>query len=90
MKTIYKYELEITDEQKVVIHGYKSILKVAEQNGSLMLWCIVDPTMSFGKTINVDIVGTGHPINDERKCAKGGYFDTVVMTNGLVWHVFIN
>ena len=60
-------------------------LAVAEQNGTLCIWVQFDRTRErsgeFG--ICVDILGTGIASN-----AAGEYLGTVVMSYGLVWHVY--
>lgn len=86
MRTIYKYELKIKDEQKVEISGMREFLKIAEQNGNLCLWCLVETNDKEVYTAEVVIVGTGHKI-DSHLFNKSTYFDSVVMSNGLVWHV---
>ena len=90
MKTIYKYELKITDEQYVEIEGFNGFLKVAEQNGILYLWCIVNKDDKSIYTAEINIQGTGNPIKYNTKIHTGSYFDSVLMSNGLVWHVFTN
>lgn len=94
MKTIYKYQLQIKDVQLLELPTNYRILSVKEQNGDLYLWAIVD-TDAEGKTsIQIEIFGTGNPIDapdrflfDEDDYV---YLNTVVMSNGLVWHVFKN
>lgn len=90
MKTIFKYELEITANQKIDIDGYIKILKVAEQNGKLFMWYMVDPNLRPISTIEINIKGTGHELPDDTHHLLGNYFDTVLMSKGLVWHVFLN
>ena len=89
---IYKYPLEITDRQIILIGTLDpEPLSVAEQDGQLMLWVkLVEPindeiyNKGFIHAIEIDIVGTGN------ECSIGGkeFIGTVVMSNGLVWHVF--
>jgi len=88
MLKIFKYELEITDFQKVEISGFRKTLKVAEQNGNLCLWCLVQTLDKEIFIMDVYINGTGHEIKHEY-FNREKYFDSVVMKNGLVWHVFI-
>jgi len=90
MKTIYKYQLKITDTQYVEIEGFNGFLKVAEQNGGLCLWCIVNKEDKSIYTAEINIVGTGNPIPHKTKIHEGGYFDSVLMSSGLVWHIFAN
>ena len=90
MKTIYKYQLKITDTQYLEITGFNGFLKVAEQNGNLYLWCIVNKEDNSIYTAEINIVGTGSQIIHNTKIYQGSYFDSVLTSNGLVWHVFIN
>ena len=90
MKIIYKYDLQITDKQSVEITGFESFLKVAEQNGKLCLWCIVNPDIKHVYKAEISIVGTGLPISYKPNVMKSNHLDSVVMSDGLVWHVFTN
>ena len=82
---IYKYELSITDgPQTIHLSGHSEPLKVAEQNGKLLMWvqtctdCELEPWV-------FRVSGTGHEIDNELDLV---HIDTVLMSNGLVWHVF--
>jgi hypothetical protein len=86
MSVIYKYPLEITDRQSIAVQGFESILKVAEQHHNLYMWCIVNPTAGRTTQLSVEIVGTGNPMTDIQ---SKDHFDSVLMSNGLVWHIFI-
>lgn len=93
MRTIHKYELKIQDKQFVEITGFVDYLKVAEQNGKLCLWVLVNTDETYTYTSNVYIVGTGNRISKDEESStmihKGTHFDSVLMSNGLVWHLFI-
>lgn len=86
MQTIYKYELKITDDQTIELTSDYQILKVAEQNGTLYLWAIIDPH-GFKYPVKIRIFGTGDTflrLEDEFLSHLG----SVLMSNGFVWHVF--
>jgi len=83
MQVIYKYPLDITGTQEFTLPEDHTILKVAEQNGSLFLWAQVD-TYSENMTGQIVIVGTGHELD----MYGYHYLDSVLMDSGLVWHVF--
>lgn len=86
MKTIYKYSLELTDAQIVNLPEDAEVLSVREQNHVLCLWALVD-TKAKSVPTKIRIFGTGHPFDlDEYKCV---FIDTVLASNGLVWHVFL-
>ena len=89
---ILKYELEIKDRQTIPIgNGQARPLSAAEQNGKLMLWCMVKEDFfpaDYKCSVVVDIVGTGHFHDDKCQIYKSDFVGTVVMRNGFVWHVF--
>jgi len=83
MNVIYKYELDITRKQSIEVPIGCEILKVAEQNGGLFVWARVDTESEINKLPFV-IYGTGHEID----MYGFTHIDSVLMANGLVWHVF--
>ncbi len=84
MKVIYKFPLDITDSQKVMLPSDFEILKIGFQGLTLMLWALVDPQCRVTwRTIT--IVGTGHEFDPGHK----SYIDTVFMGD-FVWHVFVD
>jgi hypothetical protein len=89
MKTIYKYEIEMKDHSQINIKGFRGFLKVGEQDESLFLWCLVETSDDINHTIDVYIQGTGTRINNS-SFSKSNYFDSVIMSNGLVWHIALN
>lgn len=90
MKTIYKYKLEVTDEQVIQLHSDYKILSVKEQYSELVLWAVVD-TEKPKTNVTISIVGTGHEIKERDELfSYWEYIDTVMSYNGLVWHVFDN
>jgi len=85
-KTIWKYPLEIEDEQEITMPEGASILSVADQGGRLCMWVLVNPNARGRKHI-IRIYGTGHPCPNNIEFLE--HLGTVVMSSGnLVWHVF--
>jgi hypothetical protein len=84
MKTIYKYELTITNEQVIKIPVDAEILSVQVQHEKPCLWALVD-TDNLDKNIKIHMFGTGHPLpNMELK-----YLGTFQMRHGhLIFHCF--
>lgn len=83
MSEVWKFTLEITDEQEVVMPEGAELLHVADQYGKLALWARVIPTGQRDVARSFLIRGTGHPIWTQP------YVGTVVTAGGsLVWHVF--
>lgn len=83
MKTIWKYPLEITDEQVVAMPNDAEILTVQMQGSELCLWAVVEDT-NPKEPRTICIIGTGNPMPDERFLI---YIGTAQM-GPLVWHVF--
>jgi hypothetical protein len=87
IKTIYKYELQITDEQGINMPIGAEILTAQMQGENLQLWALVDPDRDIKKRF-FEVIGTGHDVtcfsNTERK-----YISTVQLSGGkLIFHVF--
>jgi len=84
---IFKYELKITDSQKIDMPIGARLLSAKEQDGKLMVWALVDLRCA-NKPKEIMIVGTGHPIEFAVGEYSLNFVDTVVMSNGFVWHIF--
>lgn len=87
MKKIYKYNLEVTDEQDITIPMGARILSVAEQRTNIVLYALVDPeappTLS-----HISIRGTGH---DSDNLEDKRFLGTVNLCSGsLMFHVFLS
>jgi len=85
-KRIFKYKLNIIDSQYIPMPQGSQILSVKEQNGTLNIWAIVDINNDNIKNRWFYIFGTGNEFDISLDDAK--FIGTVVMSNGLVWHVF--
>ena len=86
-KTIWKFELETTDNQTIEMPIGSKILTVQTQNGKVCLWALVDPTVIKVKVF-IDIFGTGHEIHYGENIIRN-YLGTYQLQNGdLVFHVF--
>lgn len=86
MKQIWKYQLEIVDNQIILMPENAEILSVANQRETLCLWALVDPE-ALKKERHIRIIGTGNNIH--HSFYKEKFIGTVLMENGfLVWHVF--
>lgn len=84
MRTIYKYELKITDKQEIDIPDKFRILSVQLQNDIICVWAIVHTEREQLPTL-FHIVGTGHPLS-HHWTAKD-HIGTV-QQGPYVWHVF--
>lgn len=93
---IWKYELRIEDHQQISCGSHDvRPLSVGEQGGKLVMWArvfensdlldlITGLPANYENCIEVDIVGTGRPYDGDMR----DFIGTVVMSYGLVWHVF--
>lgn len=84
MKTIYKYPLEITDEQYVTVPDGAQFLSAQMQGSQLCIWALVD-TDNFDCRPRVKIFGTGHHVEVD----DGWKFVGTVQDRIFVWHIFI-
>ena len=84
-KVIWKYELDITDKQTIMMPPGAQILSVANQRGKLCLWALVEPAWSDLEARTIEIIGTGNPIDLSGLWHE--HIGTVVM-EPFVWHVF--
>ncbi len=88
MKTIYKYQLELTDKQ--IIKTYKNVewLTVQLQHNTVCLWGVVD-TDTCPQDAIIYIVGTGNPMPKFDKYSPIVLeYIGAVQQNSLVWHIF--
>ena len=82
MQTIWKLVLDNSDTQVMPVGS--TLLSVHEQNESICLWVLVDPTKPTEER-RFAVYGTGQPIPQK----KQGFIGTVHMMQGkLVLHVF--
>lgn len=86
MKTIYKYPLQITDIQDVLLPAGAQLLTVQTQDDCAQLWALVDPSVDKTEKIQLSMYGTGHPIFTSE---PGRHLSTIQLQSGrLVFHVF--
>lgn len=86
MKTIWKFILETTDTQRILIPSGSSILTVQSQNGEPRLWAEVNHDSPLENVI-IETFRTGHPMDE----SKRDYIGTYQMNGGaLVFHVYVN
>lgn len=96
MRTIWKFDLEITDQQTVELPKGAELLSVGEQDTTgrtLQLWALVEPEPDWEtdhtkrEQRTFIIHGTGHPALPG--VSKANHVATVISAGGaLVWHVF--
>jgi thioredoxin reductase len=84
MTTIYKYQLEIVDEQTLELPYDSTFIHVGlDPNGLPCIWATVDTEQQGRSVKTIFIVGTGRPIPD------AAFFYLNSFNQGqFVWHVF--
>ena len=86
MKTIWKFELETINEQKITIPTGAELLSVQTQYGAPCLWALVD-TESINESRYFEILGTGHMMDNIKYNRK--YIGTYQLHQGsFVGHLF--
>lgn len=83
-KTIWKYELGISQEQQIYLPIGATMLSIQLQEGILCLWALVDPYVK-DELVTIEMYGTGHPVNRD---VIHKYISTIQLENGLVLHCF--
>ncbi len=85
-RTIWKFTLQLKEEQTIRIPSIHEILSVQVQGDTICLWAIVYPDE---KPVDkrITICGTGHDCPFPTRAAAWCYIGTV-QTGHYVWHVF--
>jgi hypothetical protein len=84
MKRIFKYPLEVTDEQRIT-GKFVKILCVKTQNEVPCIWAEVDESLPQTAYVNVFMHGTGHTVN-----STANYLGTAFLKDGeFVYHVYV-
>jgi len=88
MRTIWKFPLAVADFQTVDMPIGAEVLAVQPQREQVCLWAKVDPSRDKERR-GFWIIGTGHPIEDDRERNIGRHVGTFQLHGGaLVFHVF--
>ena len=90
---IYKYKLKQDPEivQGLSIPAGARFLHAGEQYGELFVWCLLPNPDAMTYTRKAYVLGTGIQ-NDHIQLGDIDnlrFLNTVQMSNGLVWHVFV-
>jgi hypothetical protein len=81
---IYKWALEVVDQQTLALPAGAQILCVQVQYERPCIWALVDPSAGLEPRALL-MYGTGHPVSDQ----AGRYIGTYQLDRGgLVFHVF--
>ena len=88
-KTVYKYAIHLpnldeNDTLSINMPRGAKALHVAEQDGQLCLWALVDPAQKVTVPVRLAVHGTGHLFDH-----SGAFLGTGLLKGGrLVLHVF--
>ena len=82
---IWKFPLEATDMQEITVPDGADLLSVANQNGTICLWVMVDPSAEPRRRY-IEIIGTGNSFSIDMGVDR--VFIGTVIVNPFVWHVF--
>lgn len=84
MRTIWKFTLEVTDQQTLLMPAGAQILSVQVQHGAPQLWAAVDSDSPL-ESRSFEIFGTGHWLPPR----LGAFVGAFQISGGtLVFHVF--
>ena len=84
-QTIWKFDIDVDDEQQIKMPQLAELLSVQPQKGSVCIWALVNPDNPIVDR-NIIMSGTGHDLSDR---LLGKFLGTFQITNGdLVFHVF--
>ena len=86
---IFRYPLEVTDEQTIQVPYNSRILSVDHKAGQLNLWAEIPEEglkLKDGQEWKILIRGTGQPF----KRKSSDKFIGTVVTGHMVWHVYLD
>lgn len=87
MRSIYKFAVNPWGEyQNIALPVGSKMLSVIEQNGHMILYCLVDPTEKRVEIREYLVVGTGWNMRDG--ASKHLKFIGTVKIDPYVWHFF--
>ena len=87
MKTIYKYRLELVDEQTISLPQHSVVLSAITQSDMIVVYVLADTAITETQDTKFRIVGTGHNFDDH---AEWKHLATVTTSHDrFVWHVFV-
>ena len=88
MKKIFKYQLDIVDEQYIDLPVGSEAISVVNQHDVVMLYVKVDDEAEATSKVKFLIKGTGHDLDFKEEEYR--FLGTVVTLGGMyVWHVFV-
>lgn len=90
VSTIWKYPLETTVLQKIIMPCRSRFISVIEQNDQPVMYFMVDEKQAAFEKKWVYIFGTGHPLVPEAIDGTAKHRGTISTHEGkLIWHIFM-
>ena len=87
VKSIFKFNLETTDSQTVLMPKGAEILTIQNQHEDAELWALVDSNAPLEERI-IEIFGTGHPVHCDMGVERK-YIATYQLSGGnYIFHAF--
>ena len=87
MKTIHKYNIDNIRPEFVLLEKNAKVISVREQGDeNLMVWIFHDTDAPKDTEFRFHIYGTGWDMPEDISISN--FIDTVIMSDGFVWHVF--
>jgi len=86
MNEIWKYKLEVVDNQTIELPINSGILSLQIQHGEPCIWVAVDLDETESKEVEFITIGTGNAFDIKNKHFLGTY---QLHKGALVFHVFI-
>ena len=89
IESVWKYPLDITDEQSIVLPYGARFLSVMEQNNLPTIYACVNPLAGIKEVWHISMRGTGHDIG--REMLETSEFLGTIGTHGgeLMWHLWL-
>ena len=83
----WKFKLPGPGEHDIEMPKHSIVMKVAEQGGELFVWAWVFVDEKEKSSTRFRVLATGEEVHHYLD-RQMDYLDTVVMKNGLVWHIW--
>jgi hypothetical protein len=89
VESIFKYQLEVTDEQTIELPIGAKVLSVGNQREFVFMWALVNTGSHCNTEKRIFVIkGTGHSIEDG-DLDGARFIGTVMLMGGsLIFHVF--
>lgn len=86
-KTIWKFQLEVTDKQFICMPQEAELLSVQTQSKTPCLWALVNPNSPTEERC-FEVFGTGHPVHCDMGIDRKFIGTFQLQSGGLVFHLF--